>query len=198
MEAKNVRNSIRDELVAVAREVFSQYGYKKTTLDDIARASHRAKSSIYYYFENKEEIFRAVVEKEASVLRVEIVKAINRQSEPREKLRSYVLTRLKVFRELANYYSAVKNDFLTSFAFIENMRARYDREEVDIICQILVEGVEKGKLSIPDPERAAMAIVTAIKGLEFPLAFNADSSMDQRLSDMMSLMYHGIKKADQG
>jgi AcrR family transcriptional regulator len=48
----------RQQLVEAAAEVFLRYGYRKTTLDDIAEAAGLQKSSLYHYFENKDELFR--------------------------------------------------------------------------------------------------------------------------------------------
>ena len=43
--------------------------FRKTTMDEIAQAARKGKSSIYYYFTSKEDIFRAIVEKETKMLR---------------------------------------------------------------------------------------------------------------------------------
>ncbi len=52
------RKDKRQKLVEAAAQVFLRYGYRKTTLDDIAEAAGLQKSSLYHYFENKDELFR--------------------------------------------------------------------------------------------------------------------------------------------
>ena len=49
-----------DRITQIATELFGQYGYTKTTLDDIAKAAGIGKGSIYLEFETKEDIFKAV------------------------------------------------------------------------------------------------------------------------------------------
>ena len=44
----------RETILKIAQEIFSKYGYKKTTLDDIANAVRKGKSSLYYYFKSSE------------------------------------------------------------------------------------------------------------------------------------------------
>ena len=51
----------RENILKIARDIFSKYGFKKTTLDDIANAVRKGKSSLYYYFESKEDLFQAVI-----------------------------------------------------------------------------------------------------------------------------------------
>ena len=49
------------EIIIAAREVMAGYGYKKVSIDDIARKLNMTRSALYYYYRNKEEIFRAVI-----------------------------------------------------------------------------------------------------------------------------------------
>ncbi len=88
------KDEVKEAIVNVARHIFSRFGFRKTTMDEIAIASRKGKSSIYYYFASKEEIFQAVVEKEASILKQELKKAINEADSPAQKLKAHVLVRI--------------------------------------------------------------------------------------------------------
>jgi AcrR family transcriptional regulator len=68
------QKAIKYKIVGIASTVFSRFGFKKATMDDIARAAGMGKSSIYYYFKSKEDIFEAVVKKEAHALSLELEK----------------------------------------------------------------------------------------------------------------------------
>ena len=47
------QKAIKYKIVGIASTVFSRFGFKKATMDDIARAAGMGKSSIYYYFKSK-------------------------------------------------------------------------------------------------------------------------------------------------
>ncbi len=49
------------ELVASALELFVEKGYAGTRLDDVAAHAGVSKGTLYLYFENKEDLFKAVV-----------------------------------------------------------------------------------------------------------------------------------------
>ena len=49
------------ELLAAALELFAEKGYVGTRLDDVAANAGVSKGTLYLYFENKEELFKAVV-----------------------------------------------------------------------------------------------------------------------------------------
>ena len=76
------KDEVKDAIVNVARHIFSRFGFRKTTMDEIAIASRKGKSSIYYYFASKEEIFKAVVEKDASIMKDELIKAHGEAESP--------------------------------------------------------------------------------------------------------------------
>ena len=57
------KDEVKDTIVGVARNIFSRFGFKKTTMDEIAIAARKGKSSIYYYFTSKEEIIRLLLKR---------------------------------------------------------------------------------------------------------------------------------------
>jgi AcrR family transcriptional regulator len=101
------KEEFRKKIIISAGQIFSHYGFKKTTMDEIAKALKMGKSSIYYYFESKEDIFEAVVQYEANILRNELTTAIKTVESPIDKMRSYIFVRMKSFEKLSNYYNAI-------------------------------------------------------------------------------------------
>ena len=49
-------------IVLAALELFARYGYRKTSIDDIAQAAQVAKRTVYLHFENKAAVFLAILE----------------------------------------------------------------------------------------------------------------------------------------
>src|ERR1700738_1212322 len=48
-------------IVLAALELFARYGYRKTSIDDIAQAAQVAKRTVYLHFENKAAVFLAIL-----------------------------------------------------------------------------------------------------------------------------------------
>ena len=189
------KDEVKEAIVNVARHIFSRFGFKKTTMDEIAIASRKGKSSIYYYFASKEEIFQAVVEKEAEILKQELIKVFNETDSPEQKLKMHVLIRMRTMEKLANFYSAIKDDYLGHLDFIEKIRKKYDQEEIQMMESILVEGVKNGIFEIEDTALAAIAIVTAMKGMEIPLFWGVEEKdLETRLDHLIHILFHGVMK----
>ncbi|HAH59924.1 MAG TPA: TetR family transcriptional regulator, partial [Bacteroidales bacterium] len=183
------KDEVKNSIISVARQIFSRFGFKKTTMDEIAQASAKGKSSIYYYFSSKEDIFQAVVEKEASMLKHELLDAIEPLSDPQEKLKAYVLVRMRTFKKLANYYAAIKSEYLSHLDFVENVRKKFDLEEIAMVENILKAGAQNDEFNIDNTRLAAVAIVTALKGLEIPMFWQDEQEQDieKRLDDLINI-----------
>jgi len=163
------KEEFRKKVIISAGQIFSRYGFKKTTMDEIAKALKIGKSSIYYYFESKEKIFEAVINHEANILRNELTKAIKSVESPVDKMKNYVFVRMKSFEKLANYYNAIFDKNLDHFDFIETIREKYDREELAILMLLLWHGSREKVFEVANSEYTALAIQTSLKGLEVPL-----------------------------
>lgn len=186
---------IRNIIIETAREIFGKYGFKKTTMDDIALAVRKGKSSIYYYFESKEDVFRAVVDNEISILRTELLGILSKPIDPKEKFKLYLLARMNKYGELVNFYNALNDDYLDQLGFIEKIRKGYDKEEIEMIKGILAEGVMKNQFEIANIEMTAVAIVTAMKGMEYPLAVQSGpKNLENTLDELLKLLFYGIMK----
>jgi len=191
------RDAVRENIVSTAQEIFSKFGYKKTTLDDIANAVRKGKSSLYYYFNSKEDLFQEVIQKEADILRDELAKVLQKDIDPAEKLRDYVMTKITTYRQLANFYNAIEND-TAAVAFIEKVKSQYDQEEIRMMKRILLDGARKRKFTIKDFSLTAIGIATAIRGLETPLSAGPYRSIDlvKSVDAIVKIICYGIMKRD--
>ena len=189
------REEYRRRVILTAGQIFSRYGFRKTTMDEIAKALKMGKSSIYYYFESKEEIFEAVVLYEANILRNELTTAIKSVESPVDKMKNYVFVRMKAFEKLSNYYNAIFDKNLDHFDFIETIRSRYDREELAILRLLIWHGVRKNVFNVANSEYTALAIQTTLTGLEVPLFWmKKEVNIQNRLNAILDVLFNGILK----
>lgn len=195
MVKMNKKDLVREKIIETARGIFSKIGFRKTTMLDIASNLRKAKSFLYHYFKSKEEILKAVVEKEGEIFRKKLEEALKSTDSPEKKLIFYSKTRMKTFNILANFYSAFKDDYLENYGFIQELRKEYDRYEFDTIKRILEEGNEKGVFNVEDVDLTAWAIITAMKGLEYPWAMAEDiEKIDREIDTLLNVLFHGILK----
>jgi AcrR family transcriptional regulator len=189
------KDECRKRIIVSSSQIFSHFGYKKTTMEEIAKGLKMGKSSIYYYFESKEEIFEEVVLYEANILRNDLTTAIKAATTPVEKMRSYVFVRMRSFEKLSNYYAAIFDKNLDHYDFIETIREKYDREELAILRLIIYHGARVNAFNVVNSEYTAMAIQTTLKGLEVPLFWKKkEIDIEARLNAILDVLFNGIVK----
>lgn len=188
------KDEVREQLVQAARQVFVQFGYKKTALDDIARESRKGKSTIYYYFKSKDEIFKAVIDAEAEIRAKTIDEQISIIDDPQLKLKTYIYVRMLTLKKVGNYYEAIKNDLLDNLYFVNSFRTNHFDAEINLVKDLLLEGIEKGVYTIQNPELTAKTIVTLLQGFEVPLILKnlSDEELQKSVDEMLNILFFGI------
>jgi len=187
------KNTGKEIIIEAARQAFSKYGYKKTTLDDIGSLIKKRKTIIYYYFENKDEIFKEVINSEAEKLKGALEMAINNESNPVEKLKTYVFTRMSFLENLGNYYSALKHELLEHLQLINENRKEIDAAEFIIVSNILKEGVNKAIFSVDNINETTQIFITTLKSLEIPFFVREDKyDYQSSLMQLLNMLLYGI------
>jgi AcrR family transcriptional regulator len=191
-----VKAEVRTHIVVVARKIFTRFGLRKTTMEEIARAAKMGKSSIYYYFKSKEEIFQSVVEFEAAMLKDRLSQIINISDSPPERLKAYILFRLHHVKTLENFYAALSEESLSHMGFILEIRRNFEKEEQQLVSQILEDGMKTGIFQLSSSQIGAIAISTMMKGLELPLLLSEahKSDREELLEDLIRVLLYGIMK----
>ncbi len=182
-------------IVDIAQGLFSRFGFLKTTVDEIAKAARMGKASLYHHFRNKEEIFREVVEKESQILSSKIKEAIDNEETPQRKIKVFVTTRMKYLNELANVYAALRDEYLFHYAFIEKTRENNFRDEIETVKGILKEGIKKNIFEIRDVDLTSFAIISALKGLEYPWSIKVPMpELEKNIDKLLEILFNGIVK----
>lgn len=189
------KKEVKEKFMKMAYECFSRYGFKKTTMDDIARAAGKAKSSLYYYFKSKEEIIEAIAANEVATINSEIVKAINNENDPKKKLAVYIMTRFHSVFKTFNYHNILKADYMENYAFLEKMRANYDKEQAKNIKSIMQYGIDQGVFSIKHLDLLVDTFVIALKGFEIECIEEKDfPGLEKQVNILLDTLFHGILK----
>ena len=182
-------------LIEVARQLFAANGKKDVTMNDIAEASKKGRRTLYTYFNNKEEIYKAVIDKELDQIleRLNVVSA--QKAEPDEKLKCHILTHLDAVRYAVNRNGSLRADFFRDIFEVERKRRKIDVKEIALIRAIITEGIEKNIFKRMDIELSSIIIFYAIKGLEVPyIRQNISTDFEKNKNSIVEFVFMGIKK----
>lgn len=160
----------RDKILSVANKLFSRYGFYKTSMDEIAKIARKAKGSLYYHFASKEDLFKEVVSKEIINLKNQLAIIIeDTDLSASGKIKKYLIKRMDILNNAANYHETLKADFFEHFDFIDDLRNELDEWEKENIRIIITQGITtKEFASIEDMDVLLDVIIMVLKGLEIP------------------------------
>jgi len=184
-------------LIEVARQLFANKGKKEVTMNDIAEASKKGRRTLYTYFNNKEEIYKAVIDKELDTIIERLDVVSTQKTEPDVKLTNHILTHLDAVKDVVSRNGSLKADFFHDIYEVERKRRKIDVLEIALIRSIISEGIEKGIFKRMDPDLSSMIIFYAIKGLEVPyIRQNISTEFENNKNSIVEFVFQGIKKKE--
>jgi len=86
---------IQQEILKAAIRLYQKFGPNGFTMDDLAAATGRSRTSLYYYYKNRDEIYQAVMDKIARDMAAEIRQSVTAVEPLREKIYAFCHTKLK-------------------------------------------------------------------------------------------------------
>lgn len=156
----------REVILEAALKRFKRYGLAKTTMEEIAKDLDLSKGSLYYYFQDKDRIYVAVIERIVAQCFADV---------------SSFLQRAVTVRQVMNKYLEVKETILQEYHFLfgihEWVREKpgnlmrqvgelVQQSEICFLSSWIRKGIANGEISPEhDPEKTAEMLVHVLFGL---------------------------------
>ena len=193
---------LKEKILAGADKLFQKNGLNKTTMEDIAKEAGKGKSTLYYYFKSKEEIFDAIIQNEKSKFFSILLQAVTDAPTARLKLNAFALTRFERLKEWTNLYNVMVQEALESLkdggVDCVRYRKQYDQKEADIVKGILRFGIDNGEFrafSESEIDVLTFCCISSRHGLEFDLVlYDKMDELLPKINFLMEIMINGIRK----
>jgi len=182
-----------ESILGSAKKLFARYGLQKTSVDEVARMARVAKATIYNYFGNKDQVYLEVLRREMDEIIEKTSFLVAQEVSPRDKLTTFVKTKFLYMRQAINILNLDREGIDKLLPSAEIIRNELFEQEVNIICSILQEGVEKGVFHLNDALFTARAIGHALKGFEFNwLVQESEEKIDNYLDELVNILFYGL------
>jgi TetR/AcrR family transcriptional regulator len=153
----------RQEMLDAALELFSEKGYHNVSMHEIARKSEFAIGTLYKFFKNKQDLYKALLLQKSNEFNEAITAAIEEPDEETEKLRNYVRAKGQLFRDNLSvvrlYFGETRGAGFNIMAGLDReIRERYDRV-LEALASVFRRGIKRKRfMRIADPYSLAVAI----------------------------------------
>ena len=166
MRAIASREDISDLILDAADRLLARYGYKKMTMDDVAKEVGIGKGTIYLHFKSKEEIALARVDRIVDRLNERLRAIADSNGSAAARLRRMLLERVLFRFDSVQHYTESLSDVLA--AIRPALLVRHDRhfnEEERVFAALLKEGKSDGEFVFKDIRGTARALLVATNAL---------------------------------
>jgi len=178
----------RIRILNVSRQIFSRFGFSKTTMDDIARAMGMKKGSLYYYYKSKEDIIKDVIRFESEQFLQALEQELGRLRSARQKVQFFLRFRLDRFKQAFNLHHMSIQAFLEVRPMILNLYKTYFEKEVAMLAGLIKTGIEGGAFSPCSAKRIARSL------LIYSDAVHYQELQQNHTLSVSEIDYNGIKK----
>ena len=135
---------------AAGLKVFAQFGFRGSTLDQIAAESGLSKPNILYYFSSKEAIYEALLDQLLTDW-LQPVRDIDPAGDPVEEILIYARHKLKMSRLYPRESRLYANEIIQGAPRIKSVLTGELRDVVATLAQLIKNWSEAGLIRVIDP-----------------------------------------------
>lgn len=181
------------QLLQIACRFFARYGYKGTSLRDIADEAQITKAALYYHFPNKNSLYERIVLEGLRVLVDEVTAATERAVTAREKLRTFMMTTAEIYLRDPDQWTAGSNAFWVDEDSVPrnaaiDLRDRYEK----LLRACISQGLESGEFRNVDPALAGRVVLSMINGLSRWFRPGGRLAIEQVIDQYLDIILSGL------
>lgn len=176
-------DKVRTDILVSSKELLTKYGYVKTTIEDIARNMGKAKSTIYYYFSGKEDIFSAVIYKDLNDFFYALETAVKSKHSVTDKLEIYVNTFFDFLTTEMLLFNIVLGDTVDDIVrrtILPEIKNSLDLRQIEFVQSIFELRLKKEDHTEEQlkPKTLAYLFVKIMQSMSLDLHHNRNSKED--------------------
>lgn len=166
MPTITTKEEVREGILDATERLLARFGYRKMTVEDIAREVGVGKDTIYLHFSSKEEIVLSHVDRIVERVKDRLWEIARADDDAATRIQLMLLARVIIRFDSIQLYTQSLDDLLAALRpGLLARRAVYFDEEAQIFAQVLNEGRTHGELQFDDALTAAYAMLHATNSL---------------------------------
>lgn len=182
---------VQQEIIQAGLRLYRKYGPDKVTMDEVANATGRSRTSLYYYYKNREELFQAVVDGIADDVIKKIKFAVSKAGTFHDKIHAFCSAKIKTSNAWRNVFNTLwinmdVEERTKHTRMKGTLHKRLMHNEEIIIKEILAEAMNKKEIrpvESKEQDMLAFILCSSIRGIKSEIHDKNDPhSMEEALS----------------
>jgi TetR/AcrR family transcriptional regulator len=197
VQKTRIQNQNEALILDAALEVFSTYGFRGSTVDQIAGKCGLSKPNLLYYFRSKEKIYTAVLERTLT-LWLAPLEALDVNNDPIEELTKYIAAKLDLTFARPDASRLFANEILHGAPHVRPFLRGPLRELVETKSRVIETWIKDGKLGAVNPQHFIFAIWSITQhyadfGVQIEAVLGQKPSQSKVKQAVLHILLNGLK-----
>lgn len=177
----------RQEILEAAAKSFSLFGYKATTMDQVAKIANVGKGTIYTFFKNKEELFNAIIVKLIDEMKIEADRVSTEGASFEENAHARLMQMLKFRQTHQLYVKLIDEEKELRTPAVGDVLQVIEKEFVGFIKEKIENAIARGEIKPCDSELVAYLLFKAYMSLVVDWSKTHDTELEEyRIVNLLS------------
>ena len=184
-----------EQIIQTAKELFTKYGYKRVSMDEIAKKANVTKKTIYRYFKSKEELLKYYINQEILNMKEIIEKTEDHNISYFDNVHN-VIYNLLVYKTKSDFLKILTRESIDfeNQIILENLK-KLDKEIMNYISERLKDAIDKGYIINVDVEIVSFVIYKMYIALMFEFE-DTKISKSKIADNIMKILKDGLERKD--
>ncbi|MGE6260991.1 TetR/AcrR family transcriptional regulator [Heyndrickxia sporothermodurans] len=182
-------------IIDAATKSFSLFGYKATTMDQVAKLANVGKGTIYTFFKNKEELFDEIVTSLIKEMKASAEEAIDSNLTFFENMHHVLFRILEYRKEHQLTIKLFQEEREMGTPAVTEVIRKVEFVTLNYIKGFIQEAIDKGEIKKCDPEITAFIVLKLYISLIFDWEKNHSPLDKEEIADLFeSYLFKGLSK----
>ena len=186
-------NSTEEKILSAAQSLFFRFGFKKTSVDEIAAEAGVGKGTIYNYFANKEELFLNLCSSTHCGVKEKVEQDIEHITEADKRIFERGERELKIFSEQKKEFAVTPALMEELFDVIATIEGAEDSHKQGLYKDLEL-GVKQGIFKEINIDEVANSIFNVMRQSTVKWLFMDFEEVKKERNSILTLMIDGIRK----
>jgi len=184
-------NNIKKELTLVARELFKEFGLKKTTVNDICNKALTSRVTFYKHFTDKNNIAQEIIQETIETYKAQFYKLLNSKFSYDELVINMISGKKRIITELGEKFVA---DAMTPNSPLFSFLINKQHEHINIYNDFYNKLIEKKLINNRISFDVFMAIIDNFTNLLInPKITETYKTAGEKQEFIAQLIFYGLK-----
>jgi len=152
-----IQRANEQKILEAALEVFSQHGFRGSTIDQISEEAGMSKPNLLYYFKSKQDIHETLLSRLLDSW-LDPMRELSADGDPLEEILNYVRRKIEMARDYPRESRLFANEIIQGAPRIKPILGGEINDLLNSKAAIIANWMEEGKLKKVDPKHLIFSI----------------------------------------